>query len=133
MVFKIRMGLPEMEALWKDLSTRKPQAKLDRDEEKFFKKLVKALGYLEQNPRHNSLASHEIDDQTRKYGFKVFQSYLENATPAAGRLFWAYGPNKGDITVLAVEPHPEDQKRGAYQRIKLSTLPPTKPKTGEMP
>jgi len=133
MVFKIRMGLPEMEALWKDLSTRKPQAKLDRNEEKFFKKLVKALGYLEQNPRHNSLASHEIDDLTRKYGFKVFQSYLENATPAAGRLFWAYGPDKGDITVLAVEPHPEDQKRGAYQRIKLSTHPPTKPKTGEMP
>jgi hypothetical protein len=133
MVFKIRMGLPEMEALWKDLSTRKPQGKLDRDEEKFFKKLVKALGYLEQNPRHNSLASHEIDHLTRKYGFKVFQSYLENATPAAGRLFWAYGPDKGDITVLAVEPHPEDQKRGAYQRIKLSTLPPTKPKTGEMP
>lgn len=133
MVFKIRMGLPDMEALWKDLSTRKPQGKLDRDEEKFFKKLVKALGYLEQNPRHNSLASHEIDDLTRKYGFKVFQSYLENATPAAGRLFWAYGPDKGDITVLAVEPHPEDQKRGAYQRIKLSTLPPPKPKTREKP
>jgi hypothetical protein len=133
MAFKIRMGLPEMEALWKDLSTRKLQAKLDRDEEKFFKKLVKTLGYLEQNPRHNSLASHEIDDLTRKYGFKVFQSYLENATPAAGRLFWAYGPDKGDITVLAVEPHPEDQKRGAYQRIKLSTLRHAKPKTGAMP
>jgi hypothetical protein len=133
MAFKIRMGLPEMEALWKDLSTRKLQAKLDRDEEKFFKKLVKALGYLQENPRHNSLASHEIDDLTRKYRFKIFQSYLENATPAAGRLFWAYGPDKGDITVLAVEPHPEDQKRGAYQRIKLSTLPPAKPKTGEMP
>ena len=133
MAFKIRMGLPEMEALWKDLSTRKLQAKLDRDEEKFFKKLVKALGYLELNPRHNSLASHEIDDLTRKYGFKIFQSYLENATPAAGRLFWAYGPDKGDITVLAVEPHPEDQKRGAYQRIKLTTLPPAKSKAGEMP
>jgi hypothetical protein len=133
MAFKIRMGLPEMEALWKDLSTRKLQAELDRDEEKFFKKLVKALSYLGQNPRHNSLASHEIDDLTRKYGFKVFQSYLENATPAAGRLFWAYGPDKGDITVLAVEPHPEDRKRGAYQRIKLSTLRPAKPKTGEMP
>jgi len=39
-------------------------------------------------------------------------------------LFWAYGPDKGDITILAIEPHPEDQKRGAYQRIKLSNLPP---------
>lgn len=131
MAFKIRLGLPEMEALWKDLSTRKLQGALDKDEERFFKKLIKALGYLEQNPRHNSLASHEIDDLTRKYGFKVFQSYLENATPAAGRLFWAYGPDKGDITVLAIEPHPEDQKRGAYQRIKLSNMPSTQRKPGE--
>ncbi|MCX6912861.1 MAG: hypothetical protein WCK27_26585 [Verrucomicrobiota bacterium] len=37
-------------------------------------------------------------------------------------------PDQGDITVLAIEPHPEDQKRGAYQRIKLSSLPLRKPK-----
>jgi hypothetical protein len=120
------MGLPEMAAFWNDLSTRQQRGQLDRDEEKFFKKFVKALGYLSQNPRHNSLASHEIDDLTRKYGFKIFQSYLENNTPAAGRLFWAYGPDQGDITVLAIEPHPEDQKRGAYARIKLSALPSVK-------
>ena len=126
MPFNIGMGLPEMAAFWNDLSTRKQQGQLDRDEEKFFKKFVKALGYLSQNPRHNSLASHEIDDLTRKYGFKIFQSYLENNTPAAGRLFWAYGPDQGDITVLAIEPHPEDQKRGAYTRIKLSALPSAK-------
>ena len=128
MAFLIRMGQPEMESLWLDLTTRKQQGKLDKDEEKFFKKLVKALGYLQENPRHNSLASHEIDDLTRKHGLKIFQSYLENNTPAAGRLFWAYGPDKGDITVLAIEPHPEDQKRGAYHRIKLSTFPAAKPK-----
>ena len=87
MAFEIRMGLPEMAAVWIDLSTRKQQGQLSKDEEKFFKKLVKALGYLQENPRHNSLASHEIDDLTRKYGLKIFQSYLENNTPAAGRLF----------------------------------------------
>jgi len=130
MAFNIRMGLPEMEAVWKDLSIRKRQGTLTRDEEKFFKKFFKALGFLQENPRHNSLASHEIDDLTRKYGVKIFQSYLENNTPAAGRLFWAYGPDHGDITVLAVEPHPEDQKRGAYQRIRMSTLPAAKPKSG---
>lgn len=63
------------------------------------------------------------EDLTRKYGFKIFQSYLKSKTPAAGRMFWAYGPDKGDITILAVEPHPEDQKRGAYQRIKLVSMP----------
>jgi len=129
MAFKVRMGVPEMEAVWNDLSTRKQRGQLNKREEKFFKKLVKALGYLQENPRHNSLASDEIDDLTRKYGLKIFQSYLENNIPAAGRLFWAYGPDRGDITVLAVEPHPEDQKRGAYERIKLSALPAAKPKS----
>jgi hypothetical protein len=129
MTFNIRMGLPEMDALWQDLSTRKLQGKLDKDEALSFKKLVKALAFLSQNPRHPGLASHEIDDLTRKYGIKIFQSYLENNTPAAGRLFWTYGPDKGDITVLAIEPHPEDQKRAAYQRIKLSALPAAKLKS----
>ena len=131
MAFNIRMGLPEMAGFWSDLSARKQQGKLDRDEEKFFKKLVKTLGLLSENPRHNSLASHEIDALTAKYGIKIFQSYLENNTPAAGRIFWAYGPEKQDITVLAIEPHPENQKRGAYHRIKLSALPPAKERRRE--
>jgi len=131
MAFRIRMGVPEMEAFWNDVSARKLQGKLSKGEEKFFKKLVKALAFLGQNPRHPGLASHEIDDLTRKHGMKILQSYLENQTPAAGRLFWAYGPDQGDITVLAIESHPEDQKRGAYQRIKLSALPARGPKPGE--
>lgn len=123
MTFNIRMGLPEMDRLWKDLSHRKQKNLLDKNEERFFKKFVKALSYLSQDPRHNSLASHEIEPLSQKYKIKIFQSYLENNTPSAGRLFWAYGPGKKDITVLAVEPHPEDQKKGAYQRIKLSSFP----------
>ena len=132
MAFNLRIGQPEMEALWFDLSARKQRGQLDKDEEKFFKKLVKALGFLGSNPRHNSLASHEISDLTRKFGIKIFQSYLENHTPGAGRLFWAYGPNPGDITVLAIEPHPEDKKRGAYERIKLSEMPAVRTKPGGM-
>ena len=120
------MGVPGMEALWNDLSTRKQAGKLDKTEEKFFKKWVKALAHLSANPRHNSLASHEIDELSRRHGLRIFQSYLENKTPAAGRMFWAYGPDKGDITILAIEPHPEDEKRGAYARIKLSSVPATR-------
>src|SRR5438552_16801286 len=118
MPFRIRMGVPDMEAFWNDLSARKQAGKLGKTEEKFFKKWVKALGYLSANLRHNSLASHEIEDLTRKYGFKIFQSYFENKTPAAGRMFWAYGPDKVGITNLAIDSHPEDKKRGAYERIK---------------
>jgi hypothetical protein len=125
MPFNIRMGVPEMEAIWNDLSSLQQQNKRQKHEEKFLKKWVKAIGYLRQNPRHQSLASHEIEDLTRKHGFKIFQSYLENNTPSAGRMFCAYGPEKGDITILATEPHPEDQKRGACGRIRLASLPQT--------
>ncbi len=52
MPFRVRMGMPEMEAYWNDLSGRKLQGRLDKHEEKFFKKLAKALGFLGQNPRH---------------------------------------------------------------------------------
>jgi hypothetical protein len=112
-----------MEAVWNDLSGRHRSERLDKNEARFFKKLVKALAPLQENPRHTGLATHEIDELTRRFGIKVFQSYLENNTPSAGRLFWACGPDKGDITVLAVEPHPEDKKRGAYGRIGLSGFP----------
>ena len=123
MAFHIRMGFPEMDTFWKDISKRKLENRLDKNEEKFFKKLIKTLGYLSQDPKHNSLASHEIETLSQKYKIKIFQSYIENHTPSAGRLFWAYGPDQKDITILAIEPHPEDQKRGAYQRIKLSSFP----------
>jgi hypothetical protein len=123
MAFNIRMGVPGMEAKWNDLLDRARCGQLDKNEQKFYRKLVKALAYLRENPRHNSLASNEINALSQKCGFRVFQSYLENKTPAAGRMFWSYGPDKGDITILGVEVHPEDQKRGAYQRIKLASMP----------
>ena len=123
MPFNVRMGVPEMATLWSDLSARKLQGKLDASEEKFFKKVVKTLVFLADNPRHPGLQTHEIDILTDRYGFKVFEAYLENNTPGAGRVFWAYGPGRGDITILGIEPHPDD-KRSAYSRIKLSTFPP---------
>jgi len=127
MPFRIRMGMPGMAEMWADLSARKLQGRLDRDEDKFFKKLVKTLAFLGNNPRHPGLRTHEIAALTNLHGFKVFEAYLENNTPSAGRIFWAYGPKQGDITILAVEPHPED-KKGSYSRIKLSKLPPMNPK-----
>jgi len=121
--FKIHMGVPEMEAFWNDLVARKKSGELNKDEEKIFKKLCKALKYLETNPSHNSLQTHDIDPLSRRYGMKVWQSYLENNTPAAGRIFWVYGPNKNQITVIGIEPHPEDKKRAGYDRVNLSELP----------
>ena len=114
------MGVPDMETLWNDMSRIYLGNTLDASERKFFKKFIKALDLLRNNPRHNSLETHEIEVLSKRYGVKVFQSYLENKTPAAGRIFWAYGPGKAEMTILALEPHPE--KKG-YDKVKLSGIP----------
>ncbi|MFC1771563.1 hypothetical protein ACFLZV_06735 [Candidatus Margulisiibacteriota bacterium] len=73
---------------------------------KRLKAVRKTLAYLEQNPRHPSLKTHEYSLLSRKYGRKIFEAYAENKTPQAYRVFWFYGPCKGELTVVAVTPHP---------------------------
>ncbi len=123
MNFVIRLGLPEMDEMWRDLCDRNANGGLGRAEKKRYKKIGKAMHLMSGNPRHPGLRTHEIEALSKKYGFKIYQSYLENNTPSAGRMFWAYGPEKREITVLGVEPHPEDEKKGAYARVKLSEFP----------
>ena len=123
---RIRMGVPEMDAFWKDLTDRYNKKQLNKEEIELFKKLVKTLDYLRNNPRHPSLHSHEIDALSRRYGFKVWQSYLENQKSGARRIFWTYGPGRNEISVLGIEPHPNEAHQRAYDRIRLSDLPPAK-------
>ena len=112
-----------MAALWTRLQRGAVGQTLMRDEAALARKLAKAVQHLAANPYHPGLQSHEIPSLTQRYGQKVFESYLENNTPSAGRLFWVYGPERGEITVVAMEPHPNDTK-AAYARIPLSGLPP---------
>jgi hypothetical protein len=116
------MGIPEMNDYWEDLCKRAEINKLG-NEKKLFKKFDKALNLLRHNPRHNSLSTHEIKPLSGRYGMKVWQSYVESKTPSAGRLFWVYGPGKDQITIIGIEPHPEDKKRAGYDKVKLSNLP----------
>ena len=120
MQFEIRLGVPEMLAFWNDLSSKVDKGLANKKEVLLHSKLVKAFKFLQANPRHPSLDSHEISQLTSRYGIKVFESYLENHTPAAGRIFWVYGPIKNSITVIAIEPHPNDKSNG-YSKIKLSS------------
>lgn len=36
------------------------------------------------------------------------------------RMYWVYGTDQQEITIIGLEPHPADKKKGAYDRIKLS-------------
>ena len=119
MSFIVTYGEPEIAALMDDFETRFTLGTLLPAELRTFKKLVKLLALLSQNPRHPSLQSHEINVLSSKYGVKIFESYLENNAPSAGRVFWFYDDNvKGRIVFAGMEPHPES---GAYGRVKLST------------
>lgn len=37
-------------------------------------------------------------------------------------MYWVYGSDQKEITVIGLELHPEDAKNGAYDRITLSEL-----------
>ena len=113
------MGEPDMLHLWNDLQLKAEAKTLDAEERALFDKWSKALELLSNNPRHPGLKSHEIDDLTEKYGFKVWQSYLENRKAGARRMFWAYGPGKESITILGIEKHPDTSKKKAYKRVSL--------------
>ena len=120
-MYLIRMGVPEMLAFWETLCRKVKSGKCSATESKLYKKLGKTLHLLSVNPRHQGLESHEISALSNRFGARVWESYLENNTPSAGRLFWAYGPNRGEITVLGLEPHPNDKKT-AYDRVTLSSM-----------
>ena len=120
-MYTIRMGIPEMEAFWSSLESKVDNKTASNDELKLYKKIGKSLVLLANNPRYPGLNSHEITTLSHRYGQKVWESYLENKTPAAGRLFWTYGPGQGEITIIAIEPHPDD-KAHAYKKLTLSSM-----------
>lgn len=118
MPFEILYGYPDIENIMKNLLERKNANKLGKDELKYLKKIVKCFVFLSQDPTYPSLNSHKIDVLSKKTGIDIWESYLENHTPSAGRIFWLYGPKKGQITIAAIEPHPE---KNAYSRVRLAT------------
>ncbi len=112
-----------MQTEWNRLVKGLQKGELTTVERRMAKKLARAVLHLQENPFHPGLQSHEIDALSARYGRKVFESYLENNTPSAGRIFWVYGPRRNFITLIGLEPHPQDSKRG-YARVLLSALPP---------
>ncbi|MEX1181991.1 MAG: hypothetical protein WEF86_02065 [Gemmatimonadota bacterium] len=88
---------PEAASVLRELNVRN-DAKL--------KKVRKALGLLETNPRHPGLATHEFTSLSGPHGEKVFEARVENRTPGAWRIFRYYGPQPGMIRILDIVRHP---------------------------
>lgn len=77
-----------------------------KGKKQIFKAVGKVIAYMQSNLRHPSLNTHKFDQLKSPFGGEVFESYAQNKTPGAFRIFWVYGPNKGEITILAITPHP---------------------------
>ena len=77
-------------------------------QEGVFRQVRKTLRLLSENPRHPGLQTHPYHSLQNPFDAeaKVFEAYAQQHTPGAYRVFWCYGPGKGEITVLAITRHP---------------------------
>jgi hypothetical protein len=91
---------PEAEKVLNDLQAQQQYtAKL--------KKVRKALRLLEQaGPQYPGLHSHDYQSIPGPGGSTLWESYVENKTPSAWRVWWIYGPETGQITITTIGPHP---------------------------
>lgn len=71
------------------------------------KKTRKALAFLEHDPKHPGLQTHQYQSLAGPNGEKVWEAYVENNTPRAWRIWFWYGPESGEITILTIGPHPD--------------------------
>ena len=80
---------------------------LKKKDTKKYRKVKKTLGLMEVNLRHQSLKTHKYNNYPGFEKQEIFESYVENSTPGAFRVFWCYSSSeKGVITILAITSHP---------------------------
>ena len=71
------------------------------------KKVRKTLRLLQdQGPQYPGLHSHAYQSIRGPGGATVWESYVENRTPSAWRIWWTYGPAQNQITIVTIGPHP---------------------------
>lgn len=70
------------------------------------KAVAKSIILMAQNLRHPSLNTHKFGAISGPTGEEVFESYAQNNTPGAYRIFWYYGPGRQRITILEISSHP---------------------------
>ncbi|NGX61619.1 MAG: hypothetical protein K940chlam9_01106 [Chlamydiae bacterium] len=107
----------EAERVYRELDTQANEIKGKREkkqkskyskQESLFKQVKKTLKHLQENPRHPGLETHPYSSLEHPWDFsqKVFEASAQNNTPAAYRVFWCYGPDKKQITIIAITAHP---------------------------
>jgi hypothetical protein len=90
-----------------DRRTKTGKSKSSR-QEGLFKQVRKTILLLADSPRHTGLQTNQYHSLASPFDpkAKVFEAYAQHRTPGAYRVFWCYGPGLGEITILAITPHP---------------------------
>ncbi len=78
------------------------------------KQVRKILGYLETNLEANSLQTQPHQSLSNRYRIPIFESYAQQDSSGAYRIFWHYGPDEKNgkgkrvpvITIVDITPHP---------------------------
>jgi hypothetical protein len=86
-----------------------PSAQTDLDsirDPKRRRRVDRTIVKLADDPGYQGLATHRYEAFDKVYGHNVWESYVENRTPSAWRIWWAYGKEQGTIVVLMIGPHP---------------------------
>lgn len=92
------VSAPQVLAVLDELAGRDP---------KRHKKVMGALARLAVDPRHPGLNSHPYVTKEGPNGESVWESYVENHTPSAWRIWWCYDANyRLTIFIIEVGPHP---------------------------
>lgn len=70
------------------------------------KKVRKTLRLLQEiGPSHPGLSSHRYQSVPGPGGAALWESYVENRTPSAWRIWWIYG-DADEIIIVTIGPHP---------------------------
>lgn len=85
----------------------------NKSQKGLYSQILKTIGFLECNPKHPSLKTHEYFSLKGRKGERVWEAYVQNKTPGAYRVFFYYGPDELKdgkhipvITIIAINPHP---------------------------
>jgi len=95
------------ELQWTDEAKETYELLKDNPSEKArYRAVKKTIKLLAGNPRHPSLQTHPFLSLNGPNGEKVFEAYAQQKMSAAYRVFWYYGPSKGEMAIFAITPHP---------------------------
>jgi hypothetical protein len=90
----------------KEAHQRLEEMKAQKEHLGRLRKVQNTLARLQADLRHPGLQSHKYVSMKGAAGQPIWDSYVENNTPSAWRIFWHYGPSDGEITIVTIGPHP---------------------------